>query len=654
MRPRLPVRTFSHRRAGTIFAVAVYLLTSFSLVAQAASPRLGAPTIARVKARAVPARMPSIGPKNALVTIVGVSDFQCPFCSRAVSTLGKLLRTYPKELRIVFANNPLAFHSRAKAAALAALAAHRQGRFWKMHDMLFANQRKLTDENFQLWAIEGGLDIKQFNKDRGDPALLRQVEREQRAAAALGARGTPAFFINGQQLNGAQPFAKFKAVVDSALLTARRLRSSGKRDAALMLASFEAGDPVKGKLVAEYFFGDGPVPDKPPPLGRRSPKKLALKKSNYEVWNIPVDPRKDHIQGDSRKAVVTIVAYSDFECPFCRRGAVSLNKLRALYGDKVRLVFRHYPLPFHRNAMGAHRAAVAAGNQGKFWQLHDKIFDNQRKMKDADLLEMAKEIGLKLKRFNVDRASPKSGSRVARDMASSQSLGLRGTPNFFFNGRKLRGARPLALMKKIVDEELKKAKGKRGHRYYEQLVAKGKVYSTLKSTVHKLDLQGLPSTGPKKAKVTLTIFTDFQCPFCVRALGGVNALAKRFPKRLRVVYAHYPLNFHKQARQAARLAQLAYETGGFSAYEQVARQLYASQRNLTAVELERIAKQAGLKTDVVRPGATGFDAAIDRSMATAKRAGLRGTPTLYINGRQIRPGTSLTLSALERIVKPLF
>ena len=132
------------------------------------------------------------GNPEALVTIVEVSDFQCPFCNRVNKTIDSLMKgKYGKDLRVAFFHNPLGFHNRAEPAAIAAEAAGRQGKFWEMHDKLFANYKTLTDANFDKWAGEIGLDMDKFKADLKDSALSKKVKAQQAAAVKLGARGTP-------------------------------------------------------------------------------------------------------------------------------------------------------------------------------------------------------------------------------------------------------------------------------------------------------------------------------------------------------------------------------------------------------------------------------------------------------------------------------
>ena len=167
-----------------------------------------------------------------LVTIVEWSDFQCGFCKRATETMDALVEQYGDDVRVVYKHNPIARHGRAFPAAVAAEAARRQGKFWEMHDKLFANSRELTDENFAAWAAELSLDVEQFERDRKDPALAELVKKQAQEIHALGAMGTPAFFVNGRYVRGAQPLESFKKLVDSELEEARALVSAGTaRDA---------------------------------------------------------------------------------------------------------------------------------------------------------------------------------------------------------------------------------------------------------------------------------------------------------------------------------------------------------------------------------------------------------------------------------------
>ena len=157
---------------------------------------------------------PIRGNKDAPVTIVEFSDFQCPYCSAAAKTMDEVLKSYEGKVKIVFKNLPLPFHPEAKGAALAALAAGEQGKFYEMHDKLFANQQNLGDELYLKLAGELGLDMDKFKADQKSDKLAKALDADQELATKLGVRGTPGFFVNGVQVKGARPFDYFKNIID--------------------------------------------------------------------------------------------------------------------------------------------------------------------------------------------------------------------------------------------------------------------------------------------------------------------------------------------------------------------------------------------------------------------------------------------------------
>jgi protein-disulfide isomerase len=160
---------------------------------------------------------PVKGPENAAITIVEFSDFECPFCKRVLPSVDQLMKEYQGKVKLAFRHNPLPFHPKAMPAAKAAYAAHKQGKFWEMYDLLFSNQQALSEENFKKWAKDLKLDVKKFEKDMKDPAAQKSIEEDSNFARANGAGGTPSFFINGVLLVGAQPFEKFKEIIDAVL-----------------------------------------------------------------------------------------------------------------------------------------------------------------------------------------------------------------------------------------------------------------------------------------------------------------------------------------------------------------------------------------------------------------------------------------------------
>lgn len=171
---------------------------------------------------------PVKGNAAAKITIVEFSDFQCPFCKRVLPTVDQVMKEYEGKVKLAFRHNPLPFHPNATPAAKAAMAAHKQGKFWEMHDKLFNGQQDLTDKNFKKWAGELKLNVAKFEKDMKDPAVAKEIEDDASFARANGAGGTPSFFVNGVILVGAQPFEKFKEVIDALLKETNAAPSADK------------------------------------------------------------------------------------------------------------------------------------------------------------------------------------------------------------------------------------------------------------------------------------------------------------------------------------------------------------------------------------------------------------------------------------------
>jgi protein-disulfide isomerase len=184
--------------------------------AKAAAPRRRGPDPDKIYSLAT-AGAPALGPEDAKITVIEFSDFQCPFCSRVYPTLHRMRPEYGDDVRIVFKHLPLSIHSKAPGAHAASEAAKLQGKFWPMHDKIFEGQRLLSDAQYEAWAKEIGLDVERFKRDVVSATVKDRVAADLAEAEKLGVTGTPAFFINGRYLSGAQPFANFKRVIDEAL-----------------------------------------------------------------------------------------------------------------------------------------------------------------------------------------------------------------------------------------------------------------------------------------------------------------------------------------------------------------------------------------------------------------------------------------------------
>jgi protein-disulfide isomerase len=169
---------------------------------------------------------PQLGPDDALVTIVEFADFHCPYCGKVAETVKKVQADNDDDVRIIFRQRPLNMHAKARPAAKAALAAHEQGKFWEMHDVLF-EKRPGRAEQFRELAESLGLDVAQFEADMESEEIAAMIKEDEDIATHYGSRGTPAFFINGRFISGAQPYSAFDALVKEELETAKKRVDEG-------------------------------------------------------------------------------------------------------------------------------------------------------------------------------------------------------------------------------------------------------------------------------------------------------------------------------------------------------------------------------------------------------------------------------------------
>lgn len=166
---------------------------------------------------------------------------------------------------------------------------------------------------------------------------------------------------------------------------------------------------------------------------------------------------EDSPRWGNAEAPVEIVEFSDFQCPYCTRAAATLEEVKKHYGDKVTIVYRHFPLPMHDRADEGAAASECANEQGKFWEYHDQLFANQRAMTDEDLRKYAANVGLDVQAFEECYTSGRHDATVQDDVEDGRKVGMSGTPGFYVNGVMLSGAQPFDAFKKVIDAELKRA-----------------------------------------------------------------------------------------------------------------------------------------------------------------------------------------------------
>jgi protein-disulfide isomerase len=392
---------------------------------------------------------PTRGPDTAGVTVVMFSDFECPFCQRGHDTLLELARRHPDDVRIAYKAYPLDRHSLALLAAMAARTAQAQGKFWEFHDLLYSGRELSVPVLFQF-AERTGVDVEQMRRDLADLEYGPEVRRDLRLARRIGVDSTPSFFINGRPISGAQPLEVFEPIIAQELKLAEQWRAEGVAPTALYEHAIADG-------FRKVVFTQG----------RRSLDPDA-------VMPVPIDGSPTRGRAD---APITLVAFGDFQCPYCARGNATVEALRQEYGDKLRVVFKHFPLSFHSHAFLAARAAEAAKVQGKFWEFHDALYDEDAQFDEDDLHAIAKRIGLDTKAFRKAMASTDLDWAITRDQNMAGELGVTGTPAFFINGRPLEGAQPELEFRLLFAEELQRAAHARA-----QGVAPADLYETLSQT----------------------------------------------------------------------------------------------------------------------------------------------------------------------------
>ncbi len=346
-------------------------------------------------------------------------------------------------------------------------------------------------------------------------------------------------------------------------------------------------------------------------------------------------------------ALVTIVEFSDFQCPFCSKVEPTLKGLRDKYGDKIRFVWKNEPLPFHPAAEPAAEATMEVraekGDKG-FWDAHDKFFADQKDLtngKDPNIdgiIKIAAETGAsadKIKKAISDHVHKKS---IDADQDLSEDFQASGTPHFFVNGRRLVGAQPQEKFEKIIDEEIKKAQdliahGTRPSDVYDALTKDGKgPPEPEKKDVPKSLPTNDPARGNMSAKVVIHEWSDFQCPFCGRVEPTVAQVMKDYGDRIKFVWHDLPLPMHPDAPLAAQAGREAYAQKGPSAFWAMHDKMFTNQQKIKREDLDGYAKELNLNLDKWKAALDGstHTSEIETDKKAGNDDGISGTPAFII------------------------
>ncbi|NVB37993.1 thioredoxin domain-containing protein [Pseudenhygromyxa sp. WMMC2535] len=392
---------------------------------------------------------PSRGPADAPVTIVMFSDFECPYCEEALATITALQADYPDEIRLVYKAFPLNRHPTAMLAALIGYSAHAQGKFWPWHDRVFSGGG-IDEPTLERYIDEVGLDRQRLAKELDELDYAAEVRRDLRTAKRLELRSTPVFFVNGRRLDGARPRRVFEHVIEQELSLAKGLAEKGVSAAELY------------EFTTQWGYTAIVYEDARPSLDEDS------------VYPVPIGDAPTRGRDD---APITIVAFSDFQCPFCARGHERMEALRQEHGDDIRFVFRHFPLPGHPLGALASRASFAARDAGKFWEFHDAVYAFGARYTADDLLAIGDELGIPRAALEEAMVGTEHDAAIEADMDLGIRLGITGTPAYFINGRPVVGVQPLLDFRMLVAEELRRVEAARN-----EGVAADQIYRHLTGT----------------------------------------------------------------------------------------------------------------------------------------------------------------------------
>jgi protein-disulfide isomerase len=377
----------------------------------------------------------------------------------------------------------------------------------------------------------------------------------------------------------------------------------------------------------------------PPPA---QPKAEAAPEEDKTVWKIPLG---DAPLSGPDTALVTIVEFSDFQCPFSKRAQDTLKQIRDLYGDKVRFAWKHEPLSFHPRAVPAaelsHFALQEKGSKG-FWSMHDRLFALQPKLEDADLEEAARQAGLDVARAKKAIESRKGRNVIEADLDLAETVNATSTPHFFINGRRLVGAVPLERFRALIDEQIKLAeavvqRGVAPARVYDEIMKTAKDAPPPEKKTVAAPTSGNPYLGGAQAKVVIQEFSDFQCPFCARAEPVIKQIQAAYGDKVKIVWRHRPLSMHPDAPRASEATIEAFKQKGGDAFWKMHDLLFQNQATpdgLKREALEKYAQQIGLDGARFRAALETrvHKGVVDADSKVADEAGITATPAFVING----------------------
>jgi protein-disulfide isomerase len=550
---------------------------------------------------------PYRGQLDAPVVMEAFSDFQCPYCGRfSTQTLPGLIENQiaAGEVVLIFYDFPLNnIHPQAAAAANAARCAGEQGAaaYWAMHDRLFESisDWSISSPNdvFRTYAADLGLEALDFGNCLDENRHEAAIAADLALGESRGVNSTPSFFLNDQPVIGAYPLDYFNEAIS-------------------LVMSGEA-------IAAEP---EVPTPDP-------------------SVKPTPVTVIMDDIAGEKGdpSAAVTVVEYTDYQCPYCARHAgETLPRLLTEMVDsgRIRYIVKDFPLDnIHPQARVAAVAARCAGEQEAYWHMHDLLFTRQAEWSGLGegavdfFAALATELNLDAEAFATCQTSGRHDDAIQANLDEALALGMRGTPAFFINGFPVSGAQPFELFDYAITlaEE-----GTLADAY----VAPAQEPTPEPTGPVEVEIGDAYGIGAEDAPVVIVEFTDFQCPFCSRHFAQTFSQLKADyvdSGKVHYIFKDFPLsNIHPQAQKAAEAARCAGDQGAYETMHGLlfSRQEEWSGRSDAEAVFATFAESAGLDVAVFEECLSSGQhaAAVQADLEQGIQLGVNGTPAFFLNG----------------------
>ncbi|MBT3408068.1 thioredoxin domain-containing protein [Candidatus Woesearchaeota archaeon] len=430
------------------------------------------------------------------IKIIEYSDFECPYCASFAPTAKRIREELGDQVEFEYKHFPLDIHPNARSAALASECAREQNKFWEYHDALFENQRSLGSELYIELASNFELNMEDFNSCIETEKYSNKVDADFSEAQLVGVSGTPSFTINGQLSVGNLPYEEMLQKINAAkgqeVVEPKQITDDPQLSMKLLtIENCYVCDTEQIETALLELFPTLEIERVDSQTSQQLLNELGIETvpamlfdqnlvdtSNYQKLSQVFDQNGEYyvfaldrvgaplqilneidiseypVLGDEN-APITILEFSDFECPFCSKAyneVVKDIKTNLIETGKAKLAFGDFPLvQIHPNAFKASEAAQCARDQNKFWEFHDVLFETKR-LSINDLKQHAVDLGLDTELFNTCLSSSEKAKYVNDGMTNGAKLGVSGTPAFFVNGVLISGAVPYEVFENLITE----------------------------------------------------------------------------------------------------------------------------------------------------------------------------------------------------------